>query len=210
MGTSVMLDILGSLSTFGLLMLAVLRLNAAAGENSYAYNQNYILQRNMVVLTVMLESDLKRVGTETYDQYGGIQFADTTDLLFRGVLQNDTKVDTVEWKLGPLVGTTSNPNIRYLSRIVNGVENKMDLGVTQFNFNYWSIIDANTKLPTPIVSGALGGGTGNIGPISVYIRLESPYKMKQQFMNDTSQYDMVWRQIRSVSRNNSIQYPTGN
>ena len=55
MGTSVMLDILGSLSTFGLLMLAVLRLNAAAGENSYAYNQNYILQRNMVVLTVMLE-----------------------------------------------------------------------------------------------------------------------------------------------------------
>jgi hypothetical protein len=210
MGTSVMLDIVGSLSTFGLLLLAVLRLNAAAGESSYAYNQNYILQRNMVVLTVMLENDLKHVGTEVFDQDGGIQLADTTDLVFRGVLQGDTTISTVEWKLGSLVGTTPNPNIRYLSRIKNGVESKINLGVTKFNFAYWSIIDANTKLPTPIVAGAANGGGGNIGPISVYIRLESPYKMKQQFMNDTSQYDMVWRQIRSVSRNNSIQYPTGN
>ena len=210
MGTSVMLDIIGSLSTFGLLLLTVLRLNAAAGESTYAYNQNYLLQRNMVVLTVMLESDLKRVGTETYDQYGGIQFADTTDLLFRGVLQNDTAISTVEWKLGPYNGTTPNPNIRFLSRIKNGVESRMNLGVTQFKFAYWSIIDANTKLTTPIIGGAANGGGGNIGPVSVYIRLESPYKMKQQYMSDTSQYDMVWRQIRSVSRNNSIQYPTGN
>jgi hypothetical protein len=164
----------------------------------------------MVVLTVMLESDLKHVGAQVYDDDGGIQLADTTDLLFRGIMQGGNKIDTVEWKLGGLVGTTPNPNIRYLSRIVNGVERKMNLGVTQFNFHYWSIIDANTKLPTPIVSGALGGGTGNIGPISVYIRLESPYKMKQTYMNDTSQYDMVWRQIRTVSRNNSVQYPTGN
>jgi hypothetical protein len=208
MGTTVMLDILGSLSTFGLLLLAVLRLNAAAGESTYAYNQNYLLQRNMVVLTVMLESDLKHVGTEVYDIDGGIQLADTADLKFRGVLQGDSTISTVEWKLGPYIGTTPNPNIRYLSRIKNGVESKMNLGVTQFNFAYWSIIDANTKLTTPIVTA--GGGTGNIGPISVYIRLESPYKMKQQFMSDTSQYDMVWRQIRSVSRNNSIQYPTGN
>jgi hypothetical protein len=207
MGSTVMLDILGSLTTFGLLLLAVLRLNGASSENSYAYNQNYLLQRNMVVLTVMLEDDLKHVGAGIYDSDGGIQYADTADLIFRTILPNTTYISTIEWKLGALVGTTVNPNIRYLSRIVNGAENKMNLGVTQFAFQYWSVYDPNTRLTTPISTTA--NGTGNIGPVSISIRLESPYKMKQLYMNDTSQYDMVWRQIRSVSRNNSIQFPSG-
>jgi hypothetical protein len=183
----------------------VIRLNGNASENSYAYNQNYLLQRNMVVLTVMLEDDLKHVGAGVYDQDGGVILADTNDLKFRADLPPTGSIDTIEWKLGAKVPGSTNPNICYLSRIVNGKENKMNLGVTQFTFHYWRVDNPNTAVATPVTTA--GDGTGNIGPVSVSIRLESPYKMKQQYMNDTSQYDMVWRQLRSISRNNSIQFP---
>jgi len=50
-GSTSLLDIIGSIITFGLLLLTALRLNASASEHSMNYQANYILQRNMVVLT---------------------------------------------------------------------------------------------------------------------------------------------------------------
>ena len=209
MGSTTLLDIIGSTMTFGLLLLATLRLNASASENNYSYNQNYLLQRNMIVLTVMLEDDLKHVGAGIYYDYGGVQYADTNDLKFRTVLTPGSASSTVEWKLETTAPpNTPNTKIRYLSRTVNGVTNKMNLGVTQFDIRYLSVIDPNDTLATPMVATTLPNPCGNIGPVSVSIRLESPYKMKLEYTNDTtSRYDMVWRQIRSISRNNTIQFP---
>jgi len=200
---------IGSVMIFGFLLLAVLHLNAGASQNNYAYNQNYLLQRNMVVLTVMLEDDLKHVGAGVYDDYGGVQNADTADLLFRAVLPGSTAIRTVEWRLETTGPPADNPNIRYLDRIVDGVTQRMNLGVTQFAFQYWSVYDANTPLPVPMNSATVPNPCGNIGPISVSIRLESPYKEIGNYMDstDVSLYDMVWRQIRSISRNNTIQFP---
>jgi hypothetical protein len=215
MGSTTLLDIIGSMTTFGLLLLAVLRLNASASENSYAYNQNYLLQRNMVVLTVMLEDDLKHVGMGVYalgDEYGGVLYADTSSLKFRAIMvPGSNKIDTVEWKAeAPPIAGTPNSRIFYVDRILNGKTQRMNLGATRFKFQYWNITDPTPpSLSTPIT----GTDCGNIGPVSVEIRLESPYKITEQYtrtssyMADTSQYDMVWRQLRSISRNNSIQFP---
>jgi hypothetical protein len=209
MGTTTLLDVIGSITTFGLLLLATLRLNASASENNYAYNQNYLLQRNMVVLTVMLEDDLKHVGAGVYDDDGGVTTADTTDLIFRAVLQpGSAVVNTVEWKFESTTPpNTPNTRIHYLSRTVDGVKQLMNLGVTQFDLRYWSVYNPDSSLSTPMKNTTFPNPCGNIGPVSVSIRLESPYKMTQQYMNDTSQYDMVWRQLRTISRNNSIQFP---
>ena len=217
MGNSYILDIISSFSTFGLLMLAALRLNAGASENTFAYNQNYLLQRNMVVLTVMLEQDLNHVGALSGDPYGGIARADTNDLQFYGDVTNDGVPDSVEWRVGLPSELTATQNVRdcYVYRRVNGVTTKMNLGVTQFRFRYWKVIDpTDSVVPLPIVHptaatySATGVSTGNIGPIEVSIMLESPYRLKQEFVmvGDTTEYQMVWRQLRSVSRNNSIQF----
>jgi hypothetical protein len=215
MGSTTLLDIIGSMTTFGLLLLAVLRLNASASESSYAYNQNYLLQRNMVVLTVMLEDDLKHIGIGVYqlgDEYGGVLSADSNNLKFRAIMTpGSNKVDTVEWKseLPPIAGTP-NTRIFYLDRILNGKTQRMNLGATRFRFKYWNITDPTTELTATPITGTNCGG---IGPVSVEIRLESAYKITEQYtkttsyMADTSQYDMVWRQLRSISRNNSIQFP---
>jgi hypothetical protein len=208
MGTSTWLDIIGSITTFGLLLLLTLRLNASASENNYAYSQNYLLQRNMIVLTVMLEDDLKHVGAQVYDDYGGVLLADTSDLRFRAIMPGSSIVNTVEWKLeSTSPPSTPNTRIRNISRTIDGVTKTMNLGVTQFKFQYWSVYNDTLLLATPMNSASFPNPCGNIGPVSVSIRIESPYKMKQQYMMDTSQYDMVWRQIRSISRNNSIQFP---
>jgi hypothetical protein len=210
MGTTTLLDIIGSVSTFGLLLLATLRLNASASENNYAYNQNYLLQRNMVVLTVLLEDDLKHVGAGVNDVNGGVQYADTNELRFRSFLPGNTTTtpNTVAWKYETTKPpNTPNPNIRYLSRTLDGVKTMMNLGVTEFTFHFWNVANPNTPVATPVSALTSPNPCGNIGPVSVSIRLESFYKMKQQYTNDTSQYDMVWRQIRSISRNNSVQFP---
>jgi hypothetical protein len=216
MGSSTFLDIIGSMITFGLLLLMALRLNAGTSESSFAYTSNYLLQRNMVVLTVMLEDDLKHVGAGVYDPDGGVQKADVNDLKFRAFLPgNATGVpNVVEWVFEPAgTGTVfsapNNTNIRYLDRIVDGVTTRMNLGVTQFTLGYWSCYNPNLPLATPMVSTTNPNPCGNIGPVSITIQLESPFKLKPQYTQagDTLEYQMVWRQLRTISRNNSLQFP---
>jgi hypothetical protein len=111
----------------------------------------------------------------------------------------------IDWKVGlpsELI-STQNPDDRYVYRNINGVENKMNLGVTRMTFTYWNIADPTIQVYPPIAKASFG----NIGPIDVTIVLQSPYKRRQEYMNDTSQYEMYWRQIRSVARTTLVQIP---
>jgi len=208
MGSTSLLDIIGSIITFGLLLLTALRLNASASEHSMNYQANYILQRNMVVLTTMLEQDLRHVGAGTNATVTGlipVITADSEDFCFLGDLTNNGIIERVEYLVGPTseLLDTPNPIDRYLTRIENATTTKMNLGVTKLKFSYYSIFDPTQKLPFPIT----GGNLGNIGPIEVQIELQSPYIMKQEYANDTSQYKMLWKQMRMISRNSTLQTP---
>jgi hypothetical protein len=207
MGSSSLLDIIGSITTFGLPLLCALRLNASASESSNAYYANYMLQTNMTTLTVMLENDLKQLGsyyTPTVTNPTAIVSAKSDEFSFwKGS-------ELIAWKVGPpselnspSPGWTPNPYDCYLYRNVNGVVRRMNLGVTRMTFTYWNIADPTIVVTPPVPVS----GFGNIGPIDVTIVLQSPYKMTQQYMNDTSQYEMYWRQIRSVARTTLVQIP---
>ena len=209
MGHSTLIDIIGSITTFGFLLLIVLKLNAGTNESNSGYYANYLLQSNMVALTTMLEDDLKHVGAGVYDKDGGIQHADWDSLRFREVFPGNTTASTVEWKFeASAPPDLQNSRIHYLSRSVDGVKTMMNLGVTQFTIQYWRVDVHNTPMQPPISLDA-DTTTGNIGPISVTIRLESPFRPPSEYLaaSDTSEYQMVWREVRSVSRNNAIQFP---
>jgi hypothetical protein len=205
MGSTTLLDIIGSIITFGLLLLAAIRLNASASEHSTNYQANYILQRNMIVLTAMLEQDLRHVGVNTnatITQISPITKADSNDFAFTGDIENDGTLDQVEYVVGPTTDLPETPNLRdrYVTRIVNGVRSRMNLGVTRLAFTYFSIDDPTTRFSFPIAATDFV----NIGPIEVQIELMSPFIMKQEYANDTSQYQMLWKQMRMVSRNSRI------
>jgi hypothetical protein len=201
MGTSTILDVIGSIIIFGVLLLMSLRLNASASEYNNAYNANYLLQRNMIVLTVILEQDLKSVGLNVPLNVPAVLVADTKEFRFM------KGADVIDYIVGDSteLASTDNPRDRYLYRNVNGVVNRMNLGVTNLAFIYWRIDDPTIQLATPVAV------TGNIGPIDVSITLESPYKLAQadnlSYMQDNSQYIMFWRQIRSIARRTQVQTP---
>ena len=203
MGHSTILDIIASITVFGLLLLMVLSLNSGINEYSSAYVANSLLQKNMIKLTIQLEEDLKRVGCNASFTLTGsppIMVADSNRLQFRGDVTGDGAFDVVEYRVGPTtdLSYTPNPSDRILFRTENGVTVQMNIGVTEFRFRYFDILNPNVPLTFPIAA------LGNIGPIDVSIKLESPNKMKQEYMADTSQYEMYWRQIRTISRNQQL------
>jgi hypothetical protein len=206
MGSTTILDIIGSTVTFGILLIIALRLNASAGESTSAYYASYMLQTNMLTLTTLLEDDLKHVGAwyaPIITDPTAIRVAAANEFSF--IRDSDGKL--IDWRVGDSteVNSPTNPHLRYVYRNVNGVQNRFNLGVTKMTFTYWYIVD-----PTVVVPGGLPiakASFGNIGPIDISIVLESPYKRTQQYMMDTSEYEMYWRQIRSVARTTLVQMP---
>ena len=200
MGSSIWLDIIGSMTTFGLLLLMALRLNASSNESTSAYNANYMLQTSMLNLTVMLETDLRNIGknyTRTNADPTPLRIAASNEISFM------IGPNLIDWKVGDPseIPETPNPNDRYVYRNVNGVTNRINLGVTKMTFKYWNVASSTDSLTTPVAQTNLT----LIGPVDVSIQLESPYKMTQQYMMDTTQYEMYWRQIRSVARSTLFQ-----
>jgi hypothetical protein len=202
MGNTTLLDILGSTIVAGILFLTALRLNANAVENSTAYYANYLLQSNLVNLVCLVEDDFKRIGycknaSLIPDPAYAIIRADSSTFGFLTDNGNASKVDTIEYTIGPTseLSVTPNPRDRYLYRKLNNkAPDKWNLGVTVFKFKYYSY---DSELP-------LAYGTfqpSQAGLIDLSVQLESPAPMKQDYMQDTTQYQVFWRQIRLSSKN---------
>jgi hypothetical protein len=204
MGSSVWLDIVGSTTTFGLLLLIALRVNAGSNESTGAYYDNYMLQTNMLTLTLMLETDLRDIGksyTRTNTDPTPIRTATPKEFSFM------IGTDLIDWIVGDTIEYNSqvNPHLRYIRRNVNGVEHKMDVGLTKMTFKYWNLGSATDTLRSTVSQDSFS----LIGPVDVTIQLESPYKLMQQvglsYMQDTTLYEIYWRQIRSVARSTLVQ-----
>jgi len=199
-GSTGLLDIIGSFTTFGLLMLAMFRLNAGSNESTNAYYANYMLQTNMLTLTLMLETDLRDMGKNvprSDAQPTAIVTAATNELSFY------IGPDLIDWKVGDPseIPSTPNPLDRYVRRNINGIEHILNLGVTNMTFKYWRIDSPTDSIPAPVAQSNFS----LIGPVDVSIQIESQYKRPQQYMNDTSTYEMYWRQIRSIARSTLVQ-----
>lgn len=207
MGTSTIIDMIGSFVVAGLLLVMGLRLNAQANESVLVYNGNAILQSNMTTLVQMLETDFRKIGycanwVKVADPTKSILTASfsrirfLTDLPTNANPYGDGVLDTITYFVGPTseLSNTPNPNDRYLYRQVNSVDPyRMNLGVTQFAFTYY---DAdNNPLPFPVTNPSLV----YFMQISVTVQSAVPYQ--QQYMNDPSQYDVFWKQIRLVTKN---------
>ncbi len=207
MGSSSLLDIIGSFVVAGLLLIMGLRLNAQANEATLVYNGNAILQQNLTALVDILENDFRRIGyckdwTKIADPSLSIRIADSnrirflTDMTSTSNPYGDGALDSITYYVGPTSELTATPNPydRYLYRQVNNqTPYPMNLGVTQFSFKYFDAL--NDPIPFPV----LDPREIYIMQISITIQSAAPYK--QEYMNDPSQYDVFWKQIRLVTQN---------
>jgi hypothetical protein len=211
MGHSSLLDILGSFFTGGLLLLIALRLNLSTSETRQTYGYNYRNQSNLTTIVMMLEDDFSRIAycknpanVQVSPANKAILIADSNCFRYLTDLNDDETVEWVQYSIGltPDETETINPNDYYLVKTFSPAtglpQQNWNLGVCQFKFQYFR---AGTEVPMSFPITMFPDSLLAVGMISLDVRLESPEKPKQEFLGDTSQYQVFWRQVRVTSKN---------
>lgn len=201
MGSSTILDIIGSFAIAGFLLLMGLRLNASASEASTVYLGSAILQSNITALVDIVETDFRKIGycrdwRKIPNPNLAIRSADSNRLRFWTDVGNDGTLDSITYSLGPTseLSITPNPSDRYLYRQVNLEEPiRMNLGLTQFSLRYFDA--ENDPLPFPVTDPR------KVYFLQISVAVESPVEYVQEYMDDRSQYEVYWKQIRLVTKN---------
>jgi hypothetical protein len=200
-GSSSLLDIVGSFIFAGVLLLMGLNLNANANEVKAVYSGNYNLQANLTTVVELIEGDFRKIGycrtwQKTADPSKSLRVADSTRIRFLCDYNNDGSLDSVTYWLGPKseLGDTPNPNDCYLYRQINtSTASKMNFGLTQFSFAYRDAEDSTIAFPisNPRLAYYL----------TLTIAVSSPAPYEQEFLDDPSKYQVIWKQMRLITKN---------
>ena len=201
MGTSSILDIIGSFIIAGLLFLMTIRLNESANESSFAYHTQLNLQTNLTTVVSILEFDLRKIGycrdyKKIPDPTKSLLLADSTRIKFLCDFNNDGNLDSIFYRLGPASELSDTPNPRdcYLYKKTNNqAAERWNFGVTRFRFKYYDALGDSVAFP--IANPSI------VYSMEISVQVESPDPYEQKYVNDPFAYETFWRQIRLVSRN---------
>jgi hypothetical protein len=197
---AMMLDLIGSVVLAGFVILMGLRMNANLANSGGSYKADVVVQENLVSLVESIEYDFRKMGYGVSDPTKVILRADSNAITFRGDIDDNGVVDTVEWYLGGLVGSTPNPSDRILYRRIHPTSSGGTSlagalpGVTVFNLKY---LNHESLPPT---------GLGQIWIVETTLRVESPWRVQNRSI-DEQEYGLwaysaaFWRQTRLASRN---------
>ncbi len=189
MGSSTVLDLLGSAIIFGVLMLTVGRvqvnLNSTMYYNTYMYmTQNYALE-----LSKMIEFDFTKMGYRVPAGTAQIDEADTNKITFRYQFpRTNGTVRLVRYQVGEADESSENPRdfILYRTEGTSTVAHK--LGLTEFRLTYYD--STYRQLTTPLTTQQR---IDSIYAIRVYYRVES---LSPIIMPDGSQYiSVIWEKL---------------
>ncbi|HEY9166196.1 MAG TPA: hypothetical protein VIS48_08560 [Candidatus Kryptonia bacterium] len=195
MGSTSLLDILGSLVIGGLLLLVALRMNSQATMNTYSSQASLTVQQNMTAIIQNIEWDFRKIGycknpMLTSDPTHYILKGKSDSISFIADLYNSGTANTVSWYLGSYVGP--NPRVRKLCRKVDGgAALEANLGVTQFSMIYFGASGDTIVLPYS------AGDSVTPQLIELTLRVEPTVAYDTAYTQSYS----YWRQTRLVSRN---------
>ncbi|TVR27615.1 MAG: hypothetical protein EA390_13625 [Balneolaceae bacterium] len=147
---------LGLVTSFiiaGLLMITIVTLNTRTGQHSADITLHTMSQGHVSVISDIIQHDFNKIG---YNYTGPIQdaieVADEKEIRFSSNLTDDPSgtTQTVIWRLSEdQMQNSSNPRHRTLTRIVDGEENEITLGVSKFELFYYTG-DSEVPLTFPI------------------------------------------------------------
>jgi hypothetical protein len=213
MGSTTILDIIGSFVVGGLLLLTCLQLKAGANENSFIYNSSVNLQLNLVTLTSRMEDDFRKIaysaGGEIKPGSAAVEIASASSFKFMGDIDNDGKIDSLEWGKGNPDYTTPNPrDFTIYRKVWKGggagaftlTTDSIHVGATQFQFRYKTEDSDSSILVTPVNLSKY-----RVGIIDIAISLEAAARLyidsTKLLSQDTAMYTVYWRQFRVVGKN---------
>lgn len=196
MGFNTLLDIVGSIIIGGLILLILFRLNSSATTSLYNNNSEAIVQRSMVSVIQVLESDFRKIGyckdwNKIPDPTKAILYADTSKIKYLTDINNDGIVDTMTYYLGPAseLLSTPNPRDRKLYRVINSaIPKSSNVGITEFKLTYFNALKDTIKI-LPVVN------TGQIHTIQIDIETQNAESMDSQYVT------AFWRQVKLSAKN---------
>ena len=189
---TVVLDIISSVMIGAMVILIGLRLNQSIAGTADASMAQLNVQENAVEIVRTLERDLRRISFNASDPTQCILVFDTTNSIirFKGDIDNDgggvpdAGMNTVEWKLGPIVSGLQNSHIRTVLRRVDG--------------GPWDVVGSGVTLFRLAGFDRSGKPTNDrhlIRIIETTLQIENPYMTQDQVNADTTSYAKVfWRQ----------------
>lgn len=161
-----MLDMIGAAILFGVLILAVGRvqgnLNQTMAQNTFNINT----QTEAVNLARIIEYEVAKAG---YGVTGAkVLIADSTMIAFKGAMTYGGTVDSIVYSTGAADTSTMNPNdYRFVRYAKSHGTLSQRLGMTDFLISYFDT--TNTRMTTPVT----GAGLTAIRGIGIRFRVES-------------------------------------
>jgi hypothetical protein len=195
MGTNVILDILGSIVIFGLLMLILFRISESTSKNTYKGSGDLLAQQNLASIIQVLEYDLRKIGyCADWEKIPtpnlSLLLVDSTKIKFLTDVDKDGNMDSLFYYLGPTseLTITPNPRDRFLYRVVNNeTPVGVNLGVIQFHLTYFNSLGNQLSFPISV--------PGEVNTMQIDIAVEDVDAYNKEYST------AYWRQIRMVARN---------
>ena len=195
MGTNVILDILGSMVIFGLLMLILFRISESTSKNTYKGSGDLLAQQNLASIIQVLEYDLRKIGyCADWEKIPtpnlSLLLVDSTKIKFLTDVDEDGNMDSLFYYLGPTseLTITPNPRDRFLYRVVNNeTPVGVNLGVIQFQLTYFNSLGNQLSFPISV--------PGEVNTMQIDIAVEDVDAYNKEYST------AYWRQIRMVARN---------
>ncbi|MBI4417784.1 MAG: hypothetical protein HY563_03340 [Ignavibacteriales bacterium] len=192
-----MLDMVGSVVLFGILVITIGRVQTNLNTAMYANSFTQITQHNAVEFARQLEFDMTRIGFRT--PTNKITLADSTHLKFRSDFSRTGTINEIEYRIGTKQQADETPNpldFPVYRKDQNG-EIKQLWGTTAFKFEYYNMW--YQKLPTPVVSDSLD----RIYAIWVNFVIEGREPAGSAI--DTTYYSITWQKL-VYPRNMGLSY----
>lgn len=166
MGTSTLMDIVGSMFILAILILAVVAMNANVSDWTFGSTSTLNAQVNAVEVARLIEWDFLKIGYGV-DAGTRISLADSTRITFYGDFDRNGSIDKIEYYTKePEERIGLNPNTVILYRLLDDEpEAGVDMGVTFFQLAYFDSV--GNELSTPVDT------TAYIRSIEVGLMVES-------------------------------------
>ena len=165
---TVMIDIIGAAILTGILMVTILTMNANLSSETYRSVSTVSVQTEAMQLARIMEFDFYKIGYDVSKP--AISLADSSRVIFKANLKNIVGgSDVVEYTLGAVNSSSTNPSDKTLSRYENSARVFISFSVTRFKLQYYDARDA--MLASTPLSAAL---RDSVRSIKIILSMESP------------------------------------
>ncbi|MCX7985266.1 MAG: hypothetical protein N3A63_10240 [Bacteroidetes bacterium] len=210
---STMMDITFSMFVAGALLILILNANFTVQQAWAFYNSEAIVERTLVELSQILESDLRNMGAGLSENTNAILEATKSSISFQYIRDGENFARTIRYYCGnpSELSFTDNPYDFYLYRQENnGVPYPIGI-VTKFELRYLANIVQQDNSGNTIFEGVDYLDENNpplsmIRMVEVTLEVQNPYSlisMTEENINDPSKRYAhgIWKQTRLASHN---------